>query len=166
MRTCKRCSILHDGSYGKGDYCSENCRRRTKKYVQKKCKTCQSEFEAPENGKEYCTIECWKSAPLIEKIRSHKNRWNPTTLWGVSSRTITKILKRLNVGCSRCGWKEATCDLHHIHGKKIDNPNDHSNLTILCPNCHRMFHCGLIGASDVQNLNDHIGDSWKQHYFG
>lgn len=88
------------------------------------------------------------------------------TLLQLSKRTVSKIFKRLNVGCSRCGWNEASCDIHHIYGRKIEHANSHVNLTYLCPNCHRLFHCRKIGPQDVKNLQVYIGESWREVYYG
>lgn len=90
---------------------------------------------------------------------------NPQSLFDLSGRTIGKILVRLQIGCSRCGWDKAPCDLHHIQGKKIENPDHHSNLTYICPNCHRLFHRGKIGRSDVRSLDEQVGERWKEFYF-
>lgn len=90
----------------------------------------------------------------------------PESLLELSSRTIRKILKRLEIGCSRCKWNEGTCDIHHIHGRKIENPNKHNNLTYICPNCHRLFHEKKIGFNDVITLEQQIGDNWKKYYYG
>jgi len=87
-------------------------------------------------------------------------------LFDLSSRTVTKILKRMKIGCSRCGWNQASCDLHHIHGRKIENSHDHTNLSLLCPNCHRLVSEKKIVTENLQNLFDQIGDSWKDFYFG
>lgn len=47
----------------------------------------------------------------------------------VSKRTISKILKRLDIGCCICGWKEASCDIHHINGRKIENADDNMRVS-------------------------------------
>ena len=90
----------------------------------------------------------------------------PETILSLSSRTVGKILQRLGVGCSRCGWKEAACDIHHIEGRKIENPDHHSNLTILCPNCHRLCHAGKVKREEIKSLEEHLGDDWKEFYYG
>lgn len=82
----------------------------------------------------------------------------------VSHRTIAKILERMNVGCSRCGWNESTCDIHHINGRQIENPNDNRNLCILCPNCHRLVHTHKISKNELVSVYDYIGDTWKDYY--
>lgn len=37
--------------------------------------------------------------------------------------------------CSMCGWSESVCDIHHITPLQV---------TVLCPNCHRKIHRGLL----------------------
>lgn len=43
--------------------------------------------------------------------------------------------------------------------------NDHSNLTYICSNCHRMVHSNKIDSNKLVNLDDYIGDTWKDYYF-
>lgn len=88
------------------------------------------------------------------------------SLLDASSRTVRKVLKRLGRGCSRCGWSEGVCDVHHIRGRRIANPNNHSNLSLLCPNCHRLVHEGQLKPEDLVSLTDYIGDDWKSYYYG
>lgn len=97
-----------------------------------------------------------------------KGKYNksPKSILSLSKRTISKIMGRLNVGCSVCGWKEAVCDIHHINGRKCENADDHDNLAYVCPNCHRLCHTGLIPKEKIVNLRDFIGDLWKDYYFG
>lgn len=90
----------------------------------------------------------------------------PDSIMDVSKRTMHKVLYRMNIGCLVCGWNEAHCDVHHINGKKIDNPDAMSNLTYVCPNCHRLIHSNKISKEKLVSLEDAIGDSWKDFYFG
>lgn len=103
----------------------------------------------------------------VNKGQTTKGKYkNPTNILELSSRTISKIIKRLKIGCSNCGWDEAPGDIHHINGRKISDANNHKNLTYLCPNCHRKCHCGLIDKNKLINLEDYIGDKWKEYYYG
>jgi predicted HNH restriction endonuclease len=95
-----------------------------------------------------------------------KFKRNPENIFKLSSRTVSKIIRRLGLGCSRCGWKEAYGDLHHIKGRKIPDANNHKNVTYLCPNCHRLFHEGKIGEKDVVTLDNQVGNRWKEAYYG
>ena len=107
-----------------------------------------------------------KLSEAVGKSTKGKFKKDPQSIEELSNRTISKIIRRLNIGCSRCGWNEAIGDIHHIYGKKIENANHHTNLTYLCPNCHRLFHCKKIGPNDVINLEVFIGDRWKEYYYG
>ena len=81
----------------------------------------------------------------------------------LSSRTISKILNRLGIKCFKCGWGEASCDIHHIIPKKIGGTDDPNNLTVLCPNCHRVAHAK--DERDFPTFADLVGEEWKKHYF-
>lgn len=109
-----------------------------------------------------------KEANIAAGIKSTKGKYNrnPSSLLDLSPRTVGKILNRLKLGCSRCGRNEATCDIHHMFGRKIENANNHKNLTYICPNCHRLFHNGKIGPNDIKSLDEQIGDRWKEFYYG
>lgn len=85
------------------------------------------------------------------------------SILSASPRTISKILTRLKLGCSECGWDKSICDIHHIVPKSKGGSDEHSNLTYLCPNCHRLAHRGQIAK--FITLVDQIGDSWKHFYF-
>jgi len=87
----------------------------------------------------------------------------PSNILDVSKRTTFKIIKRLNLSCSLCGWDKGSCDIHHIVHRKDGGSNEHSNLTYICPNCHRLAHENKI--SSFVSLQEQIGDKWKEYYF-
>jgi hypothetical protein len=101
-------------------------------------------------------------------IKSSKGKYygDIKSILDVSKRTSHKILKRIGLGCCICGWNEAPCDIHHINGKKVKDANGHWNLTILCPNHHRMYHNKKIQRSDIKNLIEYFPDDWNKHYHG
>jgi len=46
-----------------------------------------------------------------------------------------------NTTCSSCGWDKAPCDRHRkvrAEGYVLNN------IIVLCPNCHRLTHLGLL----------------------
>lgn len=90
----------------------------------------------------------------------------PKSVMDMSKRTMVKIFKRLKIGCSRCGWNEAICDVHHIWGRKVQDANNHDKLTYICPNCHRLVHSNKIKPDDLIPLTKQIGNRWKDFYFG
>ena len=69
---------------------------------------------------------------------------------------------RMGLGCSICGWNKCVCDLHHIVPKSEEGTDDHSNLTYVCPNCHRMIHNNKIDK--IVTLEEQIGNAWKDYY--
>lgn len=54
----------------------------------------------------------------IKQAKSFIPDKNIMSLFDVSSRTRTKILERMKMCCSLCGWSQSTVDLHHIISKK------------------------------------------------
>jgi len=176
---CKKCSKDHDGTFGSGAYCSRSCansRELTEKqkkaisssltkedtFAIKNCEFCKKEFKAPKRkNSKFCSQDCSNKLKMFDA----KRRDSIDTIFKMSSRTRTKLLQRMGKGCSRCGWNEAPCDLHHIHGRKIKDPNSEKNLTLLCPNCHRLFHTGKINEKDVLTLEEYLPD-WKDYYYG
>ncbi len=98
---------------------------------------------------------------------SQKGKNNiPKNIFDLSKRTISKIIKRLDLKCSRCGWDEGVCDIHHINPKNNGGTDDHTNLTYICPNCHRLAHMGKILSNELITLDIYIGDKWKDFYYG
>jgi len=97
-----------------------------------------------------------------------KNKYNDiiNSIMDVSSRTASKILKRLDLGCCICGWKDGTCDIHHINGRKIQNPDSHDNLTYICPNHHRLIHLNKISKKDLIPLSKYLPLNWTDSYYG
>jgi len=85
-----------------------------------------------------------KQSQAVGKSTKGKFKGSITSVLNVSSTTTSLIFKRLNSGCSRCSWKEVSCDLYHINGRKIEDADNHKNLSYLCPNCHRLVHLKMI----------------------
>ena len=103
----------------------------------------------------------------LKKHSSFKRGRPPKSIMEVSSRTVTKIMKRMEIPCSYCGWyvEGAVGDLHHIIEKKNGGTDDMSNLTYICPNCHRLVHNGIIKIEELKSISE-IAPLWKKHYYG
>lgn len=129
------------------------CKECNRSFMRRCDLTQHRNFQHSEN-KEELKKRSAKSYSIKKEIKS---------IYDVSSRTAKKILNRLNIGCSNCGWNEASCDTHHIIEKNNGGSNDHSNLTYLCPNCHRLAHYGKIPK--YITLEEQIGDKWKEFYY-
>jgi len=163
MTHCKKCNKEITEIYGSGTFCSISCANsRVKKKKNIQCLACNKDFIVSLTSKrKFCSVECSNK----KKMEDPERKEIVNSLWNVSSRTRSKILSRIKTGCCRCGWNEGSCDLHHINGKKIKNPHNDSNLALLCPNCHRLYHQKKIGPNDVISIDKYLGD-WKKFYFG
>lgn len=106
------------------------------------------------------------SIAVGKKTRGRYKEQPPNSILKLSKRTVRKIFRRLKLPCSNCGWKKGVGDIHHINGKKIKNPNDHKNLTYICPNCHRLAHEHKIKKEKLINLEKYIKNKWKEFYYG
>ena len=95
-----------------------------------------------------------------------KYKKEPNNIFELSNRTRVKIIRRLNLSCCLCGWNEEICDIHHIEGRKIKDCHNHKNLTVLCPNCHRLAQSNKIDRSKLITLDIIIGNKWIEMYYG
>ena len=103
---------------------------------------------------------------VAKGTRGKYHTYPPDYILSLSTRTVRKILARLSMPCSRCGWNEAVGDIHHIHGRKGLDPDNHKNLAYLCPNCHRLVHAKKIAPAELVSFESWVGDKWKQYYYG
>jgi hypothetical protein len=87
-------------------------------------------------------------------------------IYSCSSRTTKKIIERFNLKCCICGWNESTCDIHHINGRNIEDCHNHNNLTILCPNHHRLVHNGKLDKNELVSLDIILSENWNEFYYG
>ena len=116
-------------------------------------------------NREFCSNSCQNKFRSKRASKKFKRTY-PKSLAEIHHQTLAKLVRRMNLGCSRCKWDLTTCDLHHIKGRKINDPHSHKNLSYLCPNCHRLFHNGIITEGDILDLEEHVGDTWKEFYYG
>jgi hypothetical protein len=111
----------------------------------------------------------WKQSGAKGSLKKYKGN-SVTDILELSTRTISKILKRLldenKLGCSNCGWNLTVGDLHHIIPKRLKGSDENSNISYLCPNCHRLAHAGIIKSEDLISIEKQLKDTWKDYYFG
>jgi hypothetical protein len=172
---CPQCGIVKETVDKRSKFCSRSCRakfynERIPKHSEehnRKVSEGLKKFWKNKREHDLDYINKWKKRSVESGNNSQKGKHkNPESLKDISTRTAAKILKRLHIGCSNCGWKESTCDIHHIKGKKIKNANDHDNLCCLCPNCHRLVHTKIIKSEMLIPLSEQIKDDWKKYYYG
>ncbi len=101
------------------------------------------------------------------RVSSFSRESEATSILQLSKRTMIKILKRMKLSCSNCNWfvEDVSLDVHHILPVKQGGLDEHSNLSYLCPNCHRLVHSGKIKSTELVPLNVLIGDKWKSFYY-
>lgn len=80
----------------------------------------------------------------------------PESKLKLGMRTIKKVIAHLGLGCSNCGWNLAPCDIHHVVEQCNGGSDEHSNLTLLCPNCHRLAHAGKLIT--FKSLEEHFSE--------
>lgn len=125
------------------------------------CEMCKDKFTTAKRIRLGRKIHCDKCK---RKVVAFKDLNNIRSILDLSKRTVSKIIKRMKIGCSNCGWDIATGDIHHINGRKIENCDNHGNLTYLCPNCHRLVHSKKIDKKSLISLENFVGDKWKEFY--
>ena len=167
---CMFCGKPLEGNTQK-KFCSCSCsamynnkqRRLTTKGKKKlvKCIVCGNEFWASIHIN---TTKC-KCENCKKHNRKHYNP-DPKSIKDMSSKTTAKLIKRAGLGCSICGWKESSLDIHHIIPKKEGGTNDNENLIMLCPNCHRIVHTtNKYTREYLQSLSiDKVFVNWKEFY--
>ncbi len=186
MKICKNCDNEFQEKEKTQKFCSRSCsvsygnkhRKLTEetknKISQSVSKSISKKWEDPSyRDKIIKALKGRKGFKHSEETKrkiglSNKNNYrekDPKHIYQVSSRTRSKILKRLNLKCSNCGWDKHICDLHHIKGRKILNPHNHDNLSYLCPNCHRLAQLNIIPTNELITFTEQIGESWKNYYY-
>lgn len=55
-----------------------------------------------------------------------------------------------------CEWDRATCDVHHIVPKSEGGQNILDNGVVLCPNCHRLVHVGVLTTDDLNAMKSRV----------
>lgn len=192
LKLCPKCDVEFDdySKWGPKKYCSRKCansRPQTKEIRESKSKKLQK----PANCK-YCglTLKSVSAAGSHQKScsanpnrlpgaffdRTHtletkikqgqKNGMGlriPQSLLDMSKRTSSKIMKRMGLGCFTCGWDLGSCDIHHILPVSKGGSNDNSNLTYICPNCHRLAHEHKI--TEFTSVKEKIDEEWRKFYF-
>lgn len=164
METCLNCKKEFTKKDPRQKFCSMNCAG-----IHSNANRVLSE-ESKENIKRGL-MKFWETHPEMRRqngIDSSKGKYygNIKSILDVSTRTAHKIIKRIGLGCCVCGWNESSCDIHHINGKKVENANGHWNLTLLCPNHHRLFHNKKLKKCDVKTLDEYFPKSWNEFYYG
>lgn len=192
MKNCERCNAVIDetklSKWATGRFCSRKCANsrswtdENKSKVSLSCRNSQRLKEAQKLRRkikqEHICIKC--SSKFTDSLRKGRKilckgcrrktsqSFDGTldSFYKLSSRTRSKILRRMNIGCSHCGWKVGAIDLHHIIERKNGGSNDMDNLSPVCPNCHRLIHEGKLTRTDIKSLDElATAFDWTDYYF-
>lgn len=167
-RKCSRKRVATDGQKKKA---SDALKRALDKleFEGRVCESCGSVFHTRDMSRKRC-FECLPTT--IKRNTKNRIKKEVKSIRDVSTRTAEKIFRRMGLPCSCCGafvdgvhW-----DVHHIVPRKNGGKNEMSNLTYICPNCHRIAHTdiSLLPKALVsldQQLKD-CGKDWKDFYYG
>jgi len=97
----------------------------------------------------------------IKNLRKHLDKqeppWNKGKSYTIdkckeySTRVSYKQAMERTYGkaCMRCGWDDGPCDTHHINEKSNGGKNRIENGILICPNCHRLVHIGIISPEEL-----------------
>lgn len=145
----------------------------------KKCYTCQKEkslieFNKNKSRKDGINSICRECSRQRSKLyyTDHKDA-HKKTVYGYKKRYVTELRKWVSTeikkgGCCICDEKESIClDLHHVNSEektgwihKLISDNSRTRLVeelnkcaVVCSNCHRKIHAGLIPNPVEKKLN-------------
>ena len=110
------------------------------------------------NNVKYCSEKCARQAELKPKLKAISKR-----ALGLNNKAQA-VYRAYDYKCALCDW-QATPDLikvgnkiqyahgneiHHIIAVAEGGTEEDGNLILLCPNCHKKVHMGLIDATTLQ----------------
>ena len=105
------------------------------------CNNLATKIYNKKHKKQYYRKLCSKHFELHYGIRQQKQLQRKASAYGVSVKEFSKIKI---TGCSFCKWNKCNCDIHRIKNGKDGGRYTKENIIVLCPNCHRLVHRGLI----------------------
>jgi|SRR5712691_2303505 len=151
-KVCKTCNKQFYVSILRKDtakYCSRTCYYKAKYgSIEIVCPVCDKTFKrSPSHTQKHCSPRC-KNIALRQQKASHANG------------AVKKINKMgLRERCCACGYSKypQILEVHHIDHHRSNN--DWSNLTLLCPNCHKINHFvqPLLLVSTIADLMREVG---------
>lgn len=166
---CEKCKVQHDGQYGSGRFCSENCARSFSSL--EKRQEINTKVSLRLTGRSFPKrkgfIAISKEANLRGITNSAINRKKRTeekikfaAFETLNNKTLKKlrVLFEQNYLCNICKrefiW-EGKKLIPHLHHKNGDHDDDtRENLECLCPNCHSQTKSYSVNR--IVSKNKHI----------
>lgn len=136
----------------------------------------ESEFGNHKNGRDGLRSRC-KPCNRIEANRSYKKNPGPTKARArkFGKATQERLKAWLNgvkhrLGCCLCGEKEAAVlDFHHVNPSEKEKAIGHmiakgigpletelSKCVVVCANCHRKVHAGLVSVENEPRCIENV----------
>ena len=140
--------IAKESNRGNAKFCSRSCSaksgNRGRKFIDYTCIRCGLPFQSKAYHAKYCSTKC-KAYTSVEKGNLPKQR----------NHLSARIRREFGLlPCFSCGWDRAMCDVHHVVPRSKGGGNTYDNLTIVCPNCHRLIHLFLLDVNFLPVLSD------------
>lgn len=140
----------------------------------KVCPICGKEFEPHSGMAVYCSPQCARKAATARNIDNIRERSK------MKGKINDRLFYAFNFECAVCNWSLGSfeygpgngCEMHHIIPVSEGGTNDESNLVLLCPNCHKLAHTGLITREELQQMThtkeeaDYWREQWGMAYCG
>lgn len=153
-KNCPECNIefttnLSDHIRGRGKFCSLSCAASSNNDnripIEKVCGSCQTIFFSKTKTAKYCSSNCNRS--VNNKGKNYRSR----------TYLNAKIVKLFNgnPACFNCKWDLDVCDMHHIIPISKGGTDELNNITVLCPNCHRLAHKNKL--TSITPISERIG---------
>lgn len=138
-KRCKECNEkfnapIKELNRGNAKFCSQSCAatwgNRTREKQSLECEACGETFKSKAGNAKFCSSNCAQALNANNGYRKRANR---------NSAEMKRIKRKVDRNqCYNCDWSKTTCDLCHIKPVKNGGDNTPDNLTVLCPNCHRL----------------------------
>ena len=161
QHTCERCGKVMTELFGTGRFCSRACANKHSHSDETKAKLAIA-------AKTNAAVRA-QTKPEITRVAIVDRV--PKSILELSKRTVSKVIARMSLPCSCCGiyvpgiiW-----DIHHIKPKAKGGTDEMSNLTYICPNCHRICHTNPeLLIKDLVSLDKFLetqDKKWQDYYF-
>ena len=130
-----------------------------------KCLECGKEFYSTAWNRQYCSAKCARTA------QARKNMSHIARRSAIKSVIPPKMLYAFHFHCCICGWylkqdyesinyhPQHGCEFHHIVPVSEGGENTLDNIVLLCPNCHKSAHAGIIPKDELKKHLKTIEDA-------
>lgn len=142
------CSLPHR----RNGYCANHSQKfkRGTLYTEKITKLCSVDNC---DKKHYCKNLCnahyrkekrKKISTFVENTRTNYEKGDINFTYKHHENWARALKKCFGNKCMLCGWKEDSCDAHHIVPKREGGLNNLKNGIVLCPNHHKLADIGKL----------------------